>query len=53
MQYTNRKGDTYTGKIVVLIPAEVFGAPRAVLEFIDGPLRGGQKRFSFDQITAV
>lgn len=49
--YTNRKGDVFTATVVEILSAEVFGTPRAVVEFLDGPLKGGQKRFKLDELT--
>lgn len=44
VKYTNRKGTEMTGTVLDVLPAEVFGQELAVVEFIDGPAKGMQKR---------
>lgn len=47
VQYTNRKGTTMNGVVLEVLPpemAEVYGEHLVIVEFLDGPAQGVEKR---------
>lgn len=51
--YTNRKGDTMTGDVLHILPAEMYGQPIAVVIWLDGPGKGLEQRKKLSELTVI